>query len=349
MKAWVLYGINDFRYCETAEPEPSNNEVIVKVERAGICGSDIPRIYENGAHNMPLITGHEFSGRVVRIGRNAEKKWYGKRVGVFPLIPCRDCFCCRRRSYEMCRGYSYLGSSKNGGFAEFAAVPEWNLIALPDEVGFEEAAMLEPVTVAVHAIRRIQPLPSESVVIYGLGTIGLLLTMLLVEKGIQNLFIIGNKDIQKKQALKMGIPESCYCDSRQQSIEGWVLSHTEGAGADVLYECVGKSENIAQTIDLAAPGGRICMVGNPCSDILLDKNIYWKILRRQLTITGTWNSSFTGDINDDWHYAMKKLQEKKIAPADMITHRYPMKEMEKGFHIMRDKTEDYIKIMMVQE
>lgn len=91
------------------------------------------------------------------------------------------------------------------------------------------------------------------------------------------------------------------------------------------------------------------MVGNPCSDILLDKNIYWKILRRQLTITGTWNSSFTGDINDDWHYAMKKLQEKKIAPADMITHRYPMKEMEKGFHIMRDKTEDYIKIMMVQE
>ena len=94
-------------------------------------------------------------------------------------------------------------------------------------------------------------------VIYGLGTIGLLLTMLLVEKGIQNLFIIGNKDIQKKQALKMGIPESCYCDSRQQSIEGWVLSHTEGAGADVLYECVGKSENIVQTIDLAAPGGRI--------------------------------------------------------------------------------------------
>lgn len=154
MRAYVLHGIDDLRLEETALPEIKEREVLVKVMAAGICGSDIPRIYKTGTYSYPLTPGHEFSGTVIKTGPEADKKWMGKRVGIFPLIPCGECEPCRKKQYEMCRHYSYLGSRTNGGFAEYAAVPEENLIELPEEVSYEVAAMLEPMAVAVHAMRK---------------------------------------------------------------------------------------------------------------------------------------------------------------------------------------------------
>ena len=103
MKAWVLHGVNDIRFEEVDRPHPADNEVIVAVKAAGICGSDIPRIYQTGAHVHPLIPGHEFSGQVVALGKNVNEKWLGKRVGIFPLIPCTSCVQCQKQHYELCR------------------------------------------------------------------------------------------------------------------------------------------------------------------------------------------------------------------------------------------------------
>ncbi len=128
MNAWVLHDINDFRLEAVEEPIPGKDEVLVEVKAAGICGSDIPRVYQNGTYSFPLIPGHEFSGVVAKTGRNVDDGWIGRRVGIFPLIPCMDCIPCRKKQYEMCRHYSYLGSRTNGGFAEYAAVPAANLI-----------------------------------------------------------------------------------------------------------------------------------------------------------------------------------------------------------------------------
>ena len=142
MKAWVLEDVGDIQYKEAAKPHISENEVLVAVKAAGICGSYIPRIYQTGAHQMPLIPGHEFAGQVVQTGENADAKWRNKRVGIFPLIPCWKCIACIKGQYELCRNYSYLGSRRDGGFAEYVAVPERNLIELPENVSYEEAAML---------------------------------------------------------------------------------------------------------------------------------------------------------------------------------------------------------------
>ena len=125
MKAWNLHDINDFRYEEVDDPVLMPGEVLVKVRAIGICGSDIPRVYKEGAHRMPLIIGHEFAGEVVEVGEGVSADWLGGRVGVFPLIPCKECGPCRKKMYEMCRSYSYLGSRRDGGFAEYVAVPEW--------------------------------------------------------------------------------------------------------------------------------------------------------------------------------------------------------------------------------
>lgn len=349
MKAWVLHNTGDLRLETVKEPVLADNEVLAAVKAAGICGSDIPRIYQTGAHVHPLVPGHEFSGVVVKTGAGVDAGWLGKRVGVFPLVPCRSCLPCKRGQYEMCRNYSYLGSRRDGGFAEYAAVPVDNLVQLPAGVSFEEAAMLEPMAVAVHAMRRAAPEASRTAAVCGLGAVGLLLVMFLREAGVQNILVVGNKECQKQAALKLGISADAYCNSRTQDASRWLMEHTGGWGVDVFFECVGKNEIFSMAVDNTAPAGTVCLVGNPYTDMCLEKNVYWKILRRQLTVAGTWNSSFTGSPADDWHYVLERLSSRRIQPAGLVSHRLPLEELERGLCIMRDKTEDYVKIMGIRK
>lgn len=347
MRAWVLHGMGDLRLEEVSEPALADNEVLIRIMAAGICGSDIPRIYRGGAYFYPLIPGHEFAGVAVKAGA-ASGRWIGRRVGIFPLIPCENCEPCRKKQYEMCRHYSYLGSRRDGGFAEYAAVPAWNLIELPENAAFEEAAMLEPMSVAVHAVRRIAPASSAAAAVCGLGTIGLSVLMFLMEAGIERIFAIGNRKTQLEAAVRLGIPRECCCDSTEQDAVQWLLACTGGAGAEVFFECVGKNETLVQAVEGTAPGGKILAAGNPYSDMQLKKDIYWKILRNQLTVTGTWNSSFWHSEEDDWHYVLQRLADRAIAPAELITHRLSFEELDRGLEIMRDKREEYIKIMGVR-
>lgn len=345
MKAWVLYGINDLRYETVAEPELKEGEVLVAVKAAAVCGSDIPRIYRTGAYSYPLVPGHEFAGIVEKAGPGVADGWLGKRTGIFPLVPCGVCGPCQSRRYEMCRDYGYLGSRQDGGFAEYAAVPVRNLIELPAGVTLQEAAMLEPMAVAVHAMRRARPMAGDRVAVCGLGTIGMLLVSFLLEAGIRDILVIGNKESQRLAILKTGLPETCYCDSRAGDTEKWLMERTEGKGADVFFECVGINGTFSQAVNLTGPVGRVCLVGNPGSDMTLEREVYWKILRNQLTVTGTWNSSFTHEADDDWNYVLERLEKGKISPLELVSHRFPLEDLDAGLHIMRDKTQDYIKIM----
>lgn len=349
MKAYVLHGINDLRLEEVNTPKPGAHEVLVKVCASGICGSDIPRIFKNGTYSFPLIPGHEFAGVVDEIGEQVDVHWQGKRVGVFPLIPCHECAPCHNKQYEMCRSYRYLGSRTDGGFAEYAIVPEDNLLELSDEISIEQAAMLEPMAVAVHAMRKSQVQPNQSVAICGLGTIGLLLCMFLLDAGVSNIYVIGNKSFQKECVLKLGIPEDRYCDSQKQDVDAWIEEQTDAKGVDVFFECVGKNDTIVQAICNTAPGGTVQLIGNPAGDIQLEKNVYWKILRNQLTVRGSWNSSFIHEDTDDWHYVIQRLADGGIHPEMLITQKGNFEELETGLHIMRDKLADYVKIMMTVE
>lgn len=346
MKAYVLHDVNDLCLEEIEEPILKDNRVLVEVKAAGICGSDIPRIYTNGTYHFPTIPGHEFSGKVVKLGKDVDNKWLNKRVGLFPLIPCEKCSPCQKKQYEMCKSYSYLGSREDGGYAEYVAVPVANLIELPQTVSYEAAAMMEPMAVAVHAMRRMKVQKENTVVICGLGTIGLLLLMFLKEAGISNILVVGNKEFQKETILKLGISENYYCDSRTQNVEKWIMEQTAENGTDIFFECVGKNETIIQAINSTIPGGEIMLLGNPYSNMQLEQNVYWKILRNQLTLRGTWNSSFIGEVSDDWHYVLEKIAENKIQPEVLITHKLSFEELKKGLQIMRNKTEDYIKVMI---
>lgn len=349
MKAYILNAVGDFRYQETKEPEADEDSVIVKVKAAGICGSDIPRIYTAGTYSYPLIPGHEFSGVVADAGSRADKKWLKKRVGVFPLIPCKKCPSCKRKQYEMCRKYDYLGSRCDGGFAEYVKVPQWNLIELPDTVSFEQAAMFEPMAVAVHAIRRGGSQKNDKAAVSGLGTIGLFAAMFLKEMGVERIFCFGNKETQRQAVVSLGIPEDDYCDISRRDPAEWLMEATDDSGADMYFECSGAAASISAGFECVGEGGKIVLVGNSASDITLPKNRYARILRKQLTVCGSWNSSFTHEPQDDWHYVLGRLEGGRIAPEKLISNRYPFERLAEGFMLMRDKTEPYIKVMGYRE
>lgn len=346
MRAYVLHGIGDYRYEEAEKPCALPGTALVRVKAAGICGSDIPRIYRTGAYHHPLILGHEFAGEVAEVGEGVSGRWVGKRVGIFPLIPCMSCPQCRKKQYEMCSKYDYLGSRANGGFAEYVQVPEWNLIELPDEVTMEQAAMLEPMAVAVHTIRRIELSDRDKIAVCGLGTIGLCIAMFLLEMGCQELYVAGNKEFQKKMAQSIGIRTENFCDIRSEDFPRWLRDKTDGIGVTVFFDCVGKNEVLKQGIESLGAEGKLILVGNPASDVALEKNLYWKILRSQICLTGTWNSSFAHEEADDWHYVLKRLEEGKVKPEKMITHRMNFESFMRGFEIMHAKSEDYGKIML---
>ena len=331
---------------EREVPQPGPDQVLVQVRAAGICGSDIPRIFQTGTYSFPTVPGHEFSGTVAAVGAGVSPEWEGRRVGVFPLIPCMNCAPCRQKHYELCRNYSYLGSRTDGGFAEYALVPGDSLIVLPQGVSFEAAAMLEPMAVAVHALRRARIGQGSTVAVYGQGTIGLLVDMFLKEAGVERVLALGNKAQQKRSAMEMGIAGEDFCDTGAQDLRSWLAEKTKGEGVDVFFECIGKNDTIGTAIDLTAPMGTVMLLGNPYGDVSLDKALYWKILRNQLTVRGCWNSSFTREETDDWHYVLERLAGSRIEPQRLITHLYPFEELPRGLEIMRNKLEEYVKVMI---
>lgn len=168
----------------------------------------------------------------------------------------------------------------------------------------------------------------------------------LKESGYKNIYAIGNKEIQRRIAVKFGLSDEAYCDSKTQAVDQWILERTGKMGADVFFECVGKNETLLQAINLTAPAGRIMTVGNPASDMTLPKMVYWKILRNQLTVMGTWNSSFLQHEQDDWHYVLERLKNGQIAPGELISHRFALEELTEGLELMRDKRQEYVKVML---
>lgn len=355
-KAWVLRDVGRIAYEEVDVPVPGENEVRIRVRSAGICGSDIPRIYKTGAHRMPLVPGHEFSGVVEDTGSKVSASWLSKRVAVIPRIACGKCPECREGMPNLCRDYDFIGSRRDGAFAEYVTVSVKNLLPLPDRVSFEEAAMLEPLSVAANAVRtgcfgmNRDLAFDRPVAVCGSGTIGLMVVMLLVEAGFRNIYLVGNKASQMERAGLLGIPEKNFCNSKSENVPEW-LRDVSGGGISTFFECVGKNECVSYGIEAASPGGWMILVGNPYSDMAFAKDTYWKILRKQMAVFGIWNSLFNPNLLesvgvDDWNYVLEKLVEGRISPAKLISHSFGLEELEDGLHLMHDKTEDYCKVMI---
>ncbi len=327
MKAYVLHGIGDLRCEERPLPDVPPGWALVRVLAAGICSSDIPRIFKKGTYHFPTIPGHEFCGLVESAVDEKDREWVGKRVGVFPLIPCKQCPSCQRGQYETCSDYDYLGSRRDGGFAEYTAVPVWNLMELPDVVNDFQGALLEPAAVALHAVKRAEIKLGDKVCVVGTGAIALLAGQWAKLNGAGQVVIKGRSEAKRELAEGCGLEYSVEC----------------GDSYDCVIEAVGSAQALEESLKLAAAGGRVVLMGNPDGDRMLSQNVYWKILRKQLRLFGTWNSSY-GGAESDWQVVLHNMPTLKT--ENILSHILEWSELDQGLAIMRGKTEPYCKIMI---
>ena len=174
MKAAVLHANEDVRYEEIATPEVKPGTVRVRVRACGICGSDIPRVLHNGAHNYPIVLGHEFAGVIDAVGEGVTDLKVGDTVSGAPLVPCMTCDDCQSGNFSLCKHYSFIGSRQNGAFADYVVLPAINAVKYDPAIPFHKAAMFEPYTVGLHGLLLSDYKGGDCVAILGGGTIGLL-------------------------------------------------------------------------------------------------------------------------------------------------------------------------------
>ncbi len=331
MKAYVLHGIGDLRYEERPLPELRPGWALVRVLAAGICSSDIPRIFEKGTYHFPTIPGHEFSGLVEAAADGSGRQWIGRRVGIFPLIPCKNCPSCRKGQYETCSNYDYIGSRRDGAFAEFTAVPVWNLIALPETVSDIQGALLEPAAVALHAVKRAEISPGDDVCVVGTGAIGLLAGQWA------KIFGAGRVVIKGRGEAKRQIVQRCRLEYAADSRTGEEFGR--------VIEAVGSAQALEESLSLTAPGGKLVLMGNPDGPRTLSQDLYWRILRKQLTLTGTWNSSYGGE-NSDWAAAVQAMGEGTLQTEAVVSHVLEREALAARLAVMRGHTEAFCKVVV---
>ena len=341
MKALVLHGIGDLRYDEVELPKRLDDEVTVHIQAAGICGSDVPRVFEKGTYTFPTIPGHEFAGVIIDAN---DKLLIGKKVAVFPLISCGICPSCSIGKYELCNHYDYYGSRRDGGFAEYLQVKLDNVVMVPDDMNLRHAAMAEPSAVALHAIRQVGLKGFERVAIWGIGPIGLLVAMWLKQFGVKQIILVARD--QKKLDFASSIGFTNLVNSSKENVVKTIQEMTDNEGVHICVEGTGASQPLAEALQSISREGTLLVMGNPIDKIQLEQADYWCILRNQLRLIGTWNSSHNL-VQDDWKDAIYAMYTKTIDVEPLISHEYKLQNYVEAFEVIKNKQVHTCKVMFV--
>ncbi len=346
MKALVLLSVGVARLQQVARPAAGAGEVLVRVAFCGVCGSDIPRTFVKGTYHFPTICGHEFAGVVEACGDGVDAYGPGDRVVVFPLLWCGRCAACERGIYVQCADYDYFGSRRDGGFAEYVAVPVRNLIRVPDAVSMEAASMTEPAAVALHALKRAGgSFIGQSVAIFGAGPIGLMAAQWARMMGAARVLIFDLIVGKLEMARQLGFELSF--NARECKAIDTINELTGGQGAEVCVEAAGVPATLTQAVAAARSNGRVVILGNPSGDVIFPAPLISQVMRREIDLLGTWNSSFsTAGNNDDWHAVLAAAASGGLDLDSLVTHRVPLAQSMEALTMMRDQSALFAKVLI---
>lgn len=344
MKAAVLHDIADLRYEECTIPSIGDNDVLIKVLACGICGSDIPRVLSTGTYQFPTIPGHEFGGTVVEVGSNVDRDLLNKNVAVIPLIPCRHCEQCEIGNFQLCCDYDYLGSRNDGGFSEYCKVPKDNVVVVPDCVSFEAAAMLEPITVAQHVVLNNHVEIGDTVAVYGLGAIGIFIAQWAIIMGARHVFAIDLDSNKVAIAKQIGL-EDAVC-SKTENVKQVIAKKTSDKGIDIVFDASGSEFVFNEAISLLKYNGKFGLVGRPTDSLNIHTDTFETILRRQITIKGSWSFEMKHTPHNAWDVSLQALKDNQIKIGPIISHRLPLSKTYDGIKLMAEKSEFYYKILI---
>jgi L-iditol 2-dehydrogenase len=321
MKALVLKDYRHLAVEEAPAPEVGSDEVLVRVRACGICGSDVHGFDgSSGRRIPPLIMGHEAAGEIADVGAAVRAWKTGDRVTFDSTVWCGTCWHCRRGEVNLCDDRRVLGVScaeyrRHGAFAEFVAVPERILYRLPDSLSFEKAAMVEAVSVAVHAARRTPLELNASVVVIGAGMIGLLTIQVLKLSGCGRVIAVDTDAGRLQRALLLGATDAMQADGRD--VPECVRAIAGKRGADAAFEAVGLGSTVKTAVESVRKGGSVTLIGNldPRVEIPLQS-----IVTRQITLIGSCASA------GEYPACLDLISSGKINVTDFITATPPLEE-----------------------
>lgn len=341
MLAAVLHGPRDLRLADRAEPRPGPSDVLLKVQRVGICGSDVNR-FLYGSHPWPpgFIMGHEFCGEVVALGAGVREARAGDQVLVEPTLRCGACFYCRRAEYNRCVDFvtrGLTGSGTDGGFAHYVSVPAYQLHARPSALSQSLAALVEPTAVSVHGWNLAGVEHPDSVVVVGIGNIGLLAILVARTKGAGNIIAVGK--YPARQTLARAYGATLVLEPDDPRLQDQIRERTSGVGAALVLEAAGTPASLRTAVACARKGGKVVLLGVMHEPVALD---YKAILMEEKHILGSIIYR-----PPDFAEAIGILSRSGIDASRHITAEIPLDRIvSDGFEPLARSKADHIKIQV---
>ncbi len=341
MKALLLTEYEQMEVTDVPEPEVGPDDVLVRVEACGICGSDIHG-YDGstGRRIPPLVMGHEASGVVESVGPNVQAFAAGDRVTFDSMVSCGNCHFCRRGQANLCDNRRVLGVScgeyrRHGAFAERIAVPQHIVYKLPDNLPFEHAALVEAVSVAVHAANVTPVELGDTAVVVGTGMIGLLTLQAIRAAGANRVIAVDVND--KRLAVAKQLGADVTINAATEDVSARVAELTAGRGADIALEVVGATATIQSAIAAVRKGGNVTLVGNVSPTIELPLQ---SVVTREITLRGTCG------CNGEYPACIAMMESGAIQVAPLITQQITLAEGPAWFKRLHDGDPDQMKVVM---
>ncbi len=309
-------------------PEPGKNDVLVKVERCGLCGSDIQIFHGMYTDRFPLIPGHEFSGVVERVGTQVKRYHPGDRVAIEPNIACDDCYACLNNRQNFCLNWEAVGVTKPGAMAQYTLAPEKNVFDIGG-MSFEKGAFMEPLSCVLHGVSKIEITISDKVAVFGAGPIGILLLQVVKNTGATEVTVVEKNSPRADFAASMGADEILY-----------KLNALKQDYYDVVIDATGKISVMEQAIGAVRYGGTILYFGVPDPGEKMQVDSF-EVFKKGLKLL----SSYTSVRNS--YQAIELLRTEKVKVENLISHRLPIDDFQKGIEILEQGKDSVKKIMFL--
>ena len=342
MRAGVYRGAGKVVLESVPIPAIAEDELLVRVEACGICGTDVKKI-QKGYVEPPQIFGHEIAGTIVAVGPAVWRWKYGQRVVCFHHVPCERCFFCERKLFSQCAQYKKVGVTggfqpNGGGFSEYVRVMNWvvdhGVIEIPGQVEFDRAIFVEPVNTCCKAIRKARIEPGETVVVLGQGSIGLLLMMLARHVG-ASVLTADPLPSRRQKSLQLGAEDSSNTDMPAR-----VAARTDGRGADAVLVAAPLGPLLQQALDLTRPGGRVLLFAY--NDPLIRAEFSGSAV-------GVEEKEILGSYSSDWDLREEaaRFVFEGILPVDeLTTHRFPLAEIGEALALAASPSADSLKVIV---
>jgi L-iditol 2-dehydrogenase len=345
MRAAVYRGKGRVVVEDVPVPRIGAGEVLIRVAACGICGTDIKKI-ERGFVAAPQIFGHEVSGTVVAVGSGVTQWKLGDRVMSFHHIPCGACFYCDRRLYSQCDVYKKVGLTagfdpNGGGFAQFVRAMPWvaqrGMLAIPNEISFEEATFIEPVNTCIKAVEKARVSAGETVLIMGQGPIGLLLMMLAKLAGA---FVIGSDPMPERRAKSLSLGADLALDPRDGRIAQEIRSRTDGRGADAVLVAVPLPAALTDALAIARPGGRILLFAQNDPEMKIEFPAA-AVGVAEKEILGSYSAAV--NRQDD---AARLIFSRRLPVRELVSHRFSLEDVNQALELAAHPINESLKVVV---